>query len=771
MRLKIPSTAQTSAPPPAPATLARPVCLWPDLVAHTPASPHAPWHSLGDHLRGVGDLAGEFAAPFGGSELASLGGYLHDAGKAVDDVQRRFREIGFQDAAGRERLGVPHKVEGAQLMAQLLGTRGMGLALAGYLMNFGHHSGIPSQRDSQTISNLVAAQRHPDALAPLLTMIAPLVGRDLEALVRACVLPAHVATGIERQDLTGLELFTRMCHSALVDADFLDTAAHFDDQDQPWRSKMVGLRSWLERFETHYQARFANVEPTELNVLRSQIYDASVTAAKRHLQPGIYRLPAPTGTGKTMAAGAFALHHAVRFDKRRIIVAVPFTTITSQNAAAYREAFGDLSPALLEHHSNVVDDEVADKTWQRLSAPGWDAEFIVTTTVQLFESLFSNRPAHTRKLHRIANSVIVLDEVQALPLDLLEPILRMLRELVEHYGVTVLLASATQPTFWSLPVWQGLPVHDILPIDSVPDVTQRVTYQVRHEPQDWDTIAQEVAHERQVLMIENRRADADALLQSVAAERGGDHCYLLSKSMTADHRERVLATVTDRLRSRQPVALISTQLIEAGVDVDFPVVYRALAPAEAVVQAAGRCNREGRLGVRGGRVVVHLPVDGGTPPGVYTAQTGIARDRFVSRRDNSSFDSVTDLAAYFDDVYRSTEPQRRERETTISRYRHDLNFPDLAKDFRMIQEASIDVVVTDHPDPSVRAVIARAIEELEANPLRALTRDARRLLQRHSASISRKDVSMTADLPQGVRIWCGTYDLKRGVVADHSLTW
>lgn len=657
------------------------------------------------------------------------------------------------------------------LLASLLNQQHRALALAGYLMSFGHHSGIPAQADSTTISNLLHAHRRPEEAIPLLNVVKTLVGRDLDSLVRACALPDHVAATLETGDLRGLELFTRMCHSALVDADFQDTSAHFGGQHQTWRSTSHGLAAWLERFEAHYTARFNNVHPSELNTVRRRVFDACVAEARRDLPSGIYRLPAPTGTGKTMAAAAFALHHAVGFDKRRVIVAVPFTTITTQNAAAYRDAFGDLAPSLLEHHSNVVDDELADGTWQRLSAPGWDAEFIVTTTVQLFESLFSNRPAHTRKLHRIAHSVIVLDEVQALPLDLLGPILGILRELVEHYGVTVLLASATQPTFWSLPVWQGLPVHDILPMEAFPEVTQRVTYEVRSEPQPWDVLAAQVAGEPQVLMIENRRADADALFQAVVAAREDVGVFLLSKSMTADHRERVLATIRERLRSQMPVAVVSTQLIEAGVDVDFPVVFRALAPAEAVVQAAGRCNREGRLGVRGGRVVVHVPLVGGTPPGVYAVQTGIAQDRFVNRVNPASFDSVAALANYFDDVYRSTELQRLARETTLSRYRSELNYPELARDFRMIQESSVDVVVIDHPDPAIQATIARVIDELESRPLEPLSRAARRLLQRHSAAINRKDIGLTTELPQGVRLWSGAYDPNRGVVTDHSVVW
>lgn len=281
--------------------------------------------------------------------------------------------------------------------------------------------------------HVLRAWRDPALTAPMKTFMSSLLSGDLDALVASASLPAHVAAAFEQRNHLPFEVFTRMCHSALVDADFLDTAAHFAGRDQPHRTTAYGMRRWLEQFRRHYAERFSGAPPSELNAVRAEVFEACVSWGERSLPPGIYRLPAPTGTGKTMAAAAFALNHAVAFGKARVIVAVPFTTITTQNAAVYRAAFGDLAPSLLEHHSNIVDEAVADDTWRRLSAPGWDAEFIVTTTVQLFESLFSNRPSQTRKLHRIANSVIVLDEVQALPIELLSPILQMLRELVEHY--------------------------------------------------------------------------------------------------------------------------------------------------------------------------------------------------------------------------------------------------------------------------------------------------------------------------------------------------
>lgn len=742
-----------------------------EIVAHTPAVPGGAWHLLADHSLSVGDLAADFAAPFGGSGVVRPAGYLHDAGKATDEVQRRFRELGAGSTSHRPPLGVPHKYEGAQLMAALAGQQRELLALCGYLINQGHHAGLTTRDGKDCFPHVVAAWSNPSLTAPMASFMSSLLDRDLDALVTAAQLPAHVAEAYEQGDHLPFEMFTRMCHSALVDADFLDTAAHFAGHARPRMSTAYGMSRWLERFRAHYAARFADAAPSGINALRTQVFDACVTWGQKPLPPGIYRLPAPTGTGKTMASAAFALHHAVAFGKARVIVAVPFTTITTQNAAAYRDAFGELKPSLLEHHSSIIDDEVADDTWRRLSAPGWDAEFIVTTTVQLFESLFSNRPSKTRKLHRVANSVIVLDEVQALPIELLSPILRMLRELVEHYGVTVLLASATQPTFWSLPVWSDVKVHDILPVGSVPDVAQRVSYAVRTEPQTWQQIAAQATPEHQVLLIQNTRMDADAMYTALAAARGEDGTFLLSKSMTADHRERVLKEVRRRLVDKESVAVVSTQLIEAGVDVDFPVVFRAIAPAESVVQAAGRCNREGKLGARGGRVVVWVPTEGGTPPGTYATQTGITRQRFMDSAEPGRFDSPADLGRYFDEVYNATEPQRDAREAAIEDRRRLLDFPGLAHEFRMIEDTALDVVVQDHPDSEVRGAIEQVCEHLRTHPFDPLSRATRRLLQRHSATVSRSSIGLTEELGHGVRVWCGAYDPVRGVVSDRALSW
>ncbi len=748
---------------------ARPISQSTDLVAHTPGR-HGAWHSLSAHSRAVGEMAAEFAGHFGGGDLARLVGYLHDAGKATDVVQRRLCALGASNDSTRERLGEPHKIDGAVLAATLLQPSDERLMVAGYLAIHGHHSGIPSWSSSHVPrSNIKAGLQQKASLDPLLNLMGTLVNEDLSSIAAACELPR--GRQVELRDLTHIELFTRLVHSALVDADFLDTAAHFDDR-APWSTPTHGMARLRDEFMSAHAREFAEPKDSEVNRLRRLVFDACLAAATEQHGPAIYRLPAPTGTGKTVASAAFALHHAARFGKRRVIVAVPFTTITTQNAAVYRRMLGGLEHAVLEHHSDIIDPQIADDTWRRLSAPQWDGEFIVTTTVQLFESLFSNRPSRTRKLHRIVNSVIVLDEVQSLPVALLAPILCMLRELTERYGVTVLLASATQPSFWALPFWEGLLAHDILPVDSVPDVAQRVTYQLRPGRPEWAEIAAEVGRHPQCLTVVNTRRAADELFELVRdqAEDPGS-VYLLSRSLTSEHRRRILDDVTGRLKSERPVQLVSTQLIEAGVDIDFPIVFRALAPADSVVQAAGRCNRNGESGPRGGTVVVFNPVDGGLPPGDYGPRTETTRSHFIERPDQYRFDDPTSIDAYYREVY-AHNTQIDQSAAQFATLRRQLDFADTDKAFQMIpDDPSLEVVVLDHPDDATATALQDAVAALRANPLLSLDAQTRRLLSRHSASVSRRDIGLTEELPQGIRVWCGEYDRRRGAVSNGGLTW
>ncbi len=751
----------------------RPLWDGDQVYAHTPNG-HGCWHGFREHSIGVADQAFDFAAVFGGGDLARFLGYTHDAGKLTRIVQERLRLCHIDSLA---RLGATHKVEGAAL-GGLLNETSREMFQCAFLANFGHHHELPSSKEKfEEIEEVL--EDNPDTLDPLVVLVEKLIGRSLSESARQVALPQYIDVGERESRERNRELFVRMVHSALVDADFLDTAAHFRGRTTVRRHVPVGLSALRDHFMRWYGERYHEAPNTELNRLRRTTFERCVDVA---LDPvlagtrGVYRLPAPTGSGKTLAAAAFALNHAAEYGKRRVIVAVPYTSITTQNAQVYRTAFSGLGDEIvLEHHSNIDNTAIAESSWRRLSAENWDAEFIVTTTVQLFDSLFKGKPSASRKLHRIAGSVIVLDEIQSLPLKLLPTILTVLRQLIEQYDVTVLLASATQPAFWRLSPWGGdsmrgimeLPCYDIMPIDDVPRVARRVAYEIRGYKQSWPELADEIARERQALAIVNTTDHAQKLHTELAEVFSG--CVLhLSTRMCAQHRSDVLDKVSRMLTEDRPVLLVSTQLIEAGVDVDFPVVYRALAPAESLIQSAGRCNREGQLGVRGGRVVVFESEEDGMPGGLYTHAAGLTRSLFVDEGRN--LENPADLTAYFRTFYRDYAPMSVRDEIDVSRCR--LDFPAVAKAFQMIDAPSMSAVITDYGEPQEREAVRHVLEGLEKDPRKILDRSERRLLQRFSATLprSRGDAVLAIPVVTGILRWDGEYDASRGVVVEGGAT-
>ncbi len=395
---------------------------------------------LADHLRNVAELARERARPFGGGDLAFLAGLWHDAGKADPEWQRYLRE---SEAGVRRRgTGPDHKCAGA-LLAEENGHPDY----VGHLIH-AHHGGLS---DPQTgfrtwlseKRNLPGPNR---ALEALRLELPSLLDQPAPGI------PPHV-----QSDALAAEFFLRMTYSALVDSDSLDTESHRSGGVPSSRGSAVTLPELWRRYET-FLASQPPAPDTDVNRVRREVHDACLRAAPE--PPGIFRLAVPTGGGKTRSAMAFALRHGIEHGMRRVVVAVPFTTITQQTAEAYRRIFergyGDAGRVVLEHHSAGVEgagsaddgeSPAPDAVWQRLAAENWDAPIVVTTTVQLFESLFSNRRGKTQKLHSLASSVIILDEAQALPAGLLAPILDGLRQLTEHYSASVVLSTATQPAF------------------------------------------------------------------------------------------------------------------------------------------------------------------------------------------------------------------------------------------------------------------------------------------------------------------------------------
>jgi CRISPR-associated endonuclease/helicase Cas3 len=728
-----------------------------ELWAHS-ANDRGVRHRLSDHLRGTAQLARVFGSVFGAGDLAWFLGLAHDVGKGHCAWQD-----GLLVAEGTGKpVGTDHKSAGAWLARHAAGPLALCVC--------GHHGGLPDLADLTNGWRGMPdeTKRAWEATAELVAGLVP----EIRAAATSSLLPAWAADAIA--DPTALDMLARMAFSALVDADFLDTEAHFGGARKPTSDVSIG--DLADRYEQRRCELLAAREPSPADQWRADVY-AEATAAAAN-PPGMYRLAAPTGSGKTIAAGGFAVRHAQAHGLRRVIVAVPFISVTEQNAAVYRKLL-DVpgSHVVLEHHSGpgLDDQDEASAWWRKLAAENWDAPFVVTTTAQLFQSLFDRRPAAMRKLHRLAGSVIVLDEVQALPDRLLMPILSVLRMLAERFGATVLLASATQPSYWRLQPFRELAARDVI---SEPGPLyarfRRVRYEWRTDPQpSMADIAAEVAGERQVLVVVNTTADSAALHRLVSAQRPGSSgkCLHLSTRMTAGHRRAVLAEACQLLEDNKPVALISTQLIEAGVDVDFPVVYRAWAPADSLQQAAGRANRNARLAE--GRVVIFRPSDGKQPSDrSYKAALAATEGHFGPGLADP--DCLESLELYYPLRYRLQNLERTGLGADIEKLRQQMDFPKVAEKFQLIEELTISVAVPfptegedgDRFDEIVAGL--RATGPKAAGQARGLMRHLRPYLAtipKHLASKAQEHgwlEPIIGDLSE----WTGPYDPARGIDSE-----
>jgi CRISPR-associated endonuclease/helicase Cas3 len=731
------------------------------LIAHTPGPGSDEWHMLLDHIFAVAEMARDFAQPFDGDALAYLVGLWHDVGKANPDFQDYLRRC-HADPNYKGR-GPDHKAAGAILAQRFFPP----LAL----LVQGHHGGLSNKIDLPAWLNekkkLTVSGTATPAIDAAIAALLPLLPQ-IEPADKPHV-PVYIC------DQLSAEFFLRMLFSALVDADFLDTEAHRNPQKAAQRSSTVPLATLLERFERD-QARLIGGAGS-VNEARDAMYEHCLKAAAH--KPGLFRLAMPTGGGKTRAGMGFALHHAVRYNKRRVIVVVPYISITEQTAQEYRAIFhddDDTQPIVLEHHSgadaarNEADDYLPSSIWSRLAAENWDAPIVVTTTVQLFESMFGSRTGVCRKLHRLADSVIILDESQSLPTDLLTPILDGLRELCTNYGATVVLSTATQPAFDSVKVFKDLPAYDIVP-DAARYFTalSRVRYEWRtQQPTPWSAVAEMLRAEPQALAVVNTKGDALTLLDTL----GDDPAVLhLSTLLCGAHRRAVIAKIKQRLKNGEPCRLVSTQVIEAGVDIDFPLVLRAMGPLDRIIQAAGRCNREGKLSEKG-IVIVFESEEGQMPPGVYRASTQITSS--LINAGPLDLDDQGAVSAYFRRLYDTfKDPHGHLDKKGIQAQRQDWNFIEVAQRMRLIEEDTEDVIVP-YGDARAQAKVRATINELRRQEGSA--RSALRQLQPYLVSVHAKTAEqyrrqgwIEPVLPESklsIGIWHGLYDKTRGLIAD-----
>ncbi len=682
------------------------------------------WQRLNVHLHNVAELAAQFAAPFGASDEARLAGLLHDLGKYRDEFQSYLR--GERSSSTETQ----HAIFGAAWAAdesrpQLFASK---LAIAG------HHAGLHNQCDIEGMCGkpgLHIPQSIPTLIARLENEFGPL---PLLPTPPSWIRDEHSA-----------EFYTRIIFSCIVDADRLDTA-HWPNSppaDAPLDCDTLLAAVHAER------ANKAATNPTSpLASLRNRIFDTAIERAT--LPTGFFSLTVPTGGGKTLASMAFALAHARAHSLRRIIVVIPYLSIIEQNAAEYRRIFGN--DVVLENHSGVAPSDDADeeeKSRLELVSENWDAPVIVTTSVQFLESLFAASPSRCRKLHRISRSVVIFDEVQTLPAHLLAPTFNVLRELATNYGTSFVFSSATQPAFRrcsALP--DGFLPAELREIAPEPDVLfrqlRRVTYRLPavDETFDWPTLAARLAATPQVLCVVNLTRHARELWEQLSRLLRADEAPIhLSSAMCAQHRLDLIATVKKRLQSGQPCRVISTQLIEAGVDVDFPEVWRALGPLDSIVQVAGRCNREGRRPT--GIVHVFQPADHKQPLGVYRSASDQAAITLAALGDTATaaehLATSSDIfPGYFQALYQVVNTDHaKPGESTIQEDRSYLRYREVARKARVIEDSGTPVIVAG--DMRGGQWAAPLIEELRTRVLapgqRRFERDDLRRLQRSMVNV------------------------------------
>lgn len=709
-------------------------------------------HRLSDHLRGTAELAAGFGSELGWERLCYVAGLVHDVGKVV----RPWQEYLLASEAGIRASRVNHKTSGANLFARLAREPGR-------LVIEGHHSGIPNfGQPSDGDSPSPDLDREVEEAARLL-----LPELD-EALDGGSLIPDRWSQW-SMADPTALEMAVRMTHSALVDADFLDTAAHFNGT-RVRLTPPADFSALYARFTEALDLELSARRPSPVDAHRRSLLEDCLTAAD--LPRGVFRLPAPTGSGKTISGAAFALAHATRHRMKRIVVAVPFLSITEQNAAVYRRLIGEEN--VVEHHSGIdpglKQRNHAEPLGAKYGVENWDAPFVVTTTVQLFESLFSNRPSRTRKLHRLANAVIILDEIQAIPPRVLPVILDGLRTLQQHFGATVVLSSATQPTWDLVGPWRQAESLEVRDIVSDP---KRLYSGLRRSSVEWrtvnclDDVADIMATESSVMAVVNTTANARVVAFALR-ECAAEGLFHLSTRMYAGHRRAVLNEVGERLASGMPVRLVSTQLVEAGVDLDFPVVLRALAPAENLSQARGRCNREGRLAC--GRFVVLAS------PALSTLdayRVGVAKTRQHFEVPAVDLDDPDAMRRYYADLYATLDVDGLQEAQRTQDGRRRLRYRDV-DGFRMIQDDATAVVVA--VAPGAEDVLSDLVRQLKAGG--APPPDRFRRLQEFAVNIPTAMMARMAgyvveELP-GVSVWRGAYDQLTGVRLDmtpHDSVW
>ncbi len=608
-----------------------------EFYAHTQGKDKRDWQKLKDHLATVADMASAFAKQFGAGELGYLAGILHDVGKY---------SMEFQAKLDGKNQRVDHSTAGAKEAAERYGQ------IAGRILAYtiaGHHAGLADYIGSGDDSCLEARLKNnniPDY---------SFYKNELTELPKDNPSFPKLKVSEKTEMEFSCFMLIRMLYSCLVDADWLDTERFCDVEKSQKRENGLPIKELEEKLNEYLKKEYPpEAEQTDLNKQRTKIMQACLDKAES--KPGFFTLTVPTGGGKTYSSLAFALKHARLNNLERIIYVIPYTSIIEQNAEVFRKALGVES--VLEHHSNYEykekDEDEDDLDYKmRLATENWDMPVVATTSVQFFESLFSNRSSRCRKLHNMANSVIILDEAQMLPAQYMKPCIYALAELIKNYNCTVVFCTATQPALFDYPP-EGFKLPGGMKPMEIIEKPKELYEKLKAVNVEWkdeignDDLIEKLSENKQILCVVNTRRLARELYEGLKNKRI-EGIYHLSAGMCPAHRSIRIVEIKDKLKNGEKCIVVSTQLIEAGVDIDFPLVYREIAGIDSIAQAAGRCNRERKI-KEGGKVFVFKPAGRKAPPGFLARTSGVAKE-VINLNENKDLLSLKNIKEYFEILY------------------------------------------------------------------------------------------------------------------------
>lgn len=704
-----------------------------------------------EHCAGVAEMASQFADEFGMASWGKAIGLLHDKGKETNAFQQHIKKVSGYSPDIKVIGNYHHAYIGGVIARNLYGKSAENLIVNQIIS---HHSSL---HDSDEIEAFLVKEisQNPNGELP------PEINTDIGTfeLNKTSFVP----------DTTDFHHLARMLFSCLVDADYLDTESFMDGTSSALRSGKATLKELLPRLEEYLDNLKAKTTDSEINHIRNEVQERCVITSASPI--GFYSLTVPTGGGKTLSSLVWAMRHAIHNGQKRIIIAIPYTSIIVQTAAILRNILGDEN--VLEHHSSVDPELIQDERLRErmeLATENWDYPIIVTTNVRLFESMFSNKPSVCRKLHNIVNSVIVLDEVQTLPMDYLQPIVDSLKTYNKLFKVSVLFTTASQPVLSGNiegcnphSSFQGIKdVTELIPEDyRLYERLRRVKLDIENGGKSYDEVVDMLTRHKRVLCIVSTRKDAKELYERLPQEGITLH---LSKMMCPEHISETIAKIKTALKedSNKIIRVVSTQLIEAGVDIDFPVVFRQEAGLDSILQAAGRCNREGKQKI-GTTYIFSLAKEHPLPQGMQAANN--AR---LSLNNTLDWFAPSTMTKYFRQLYSRIESFDKK---DIGHYLYNFKNPYFAiaaKEFQLIEDTGKNVIVCWKEG---------------MNLVRKLTQEGpsyilMKRLSRYSVNVHKQDfdalckIGVISEKIEGVYVvdYVGQYDGNIGLLTDNCWT-